>query len=118
MVEAAKRYGDRIIAVLIGSIISSLITWSSAVYVMIPDLNQRIDDGQQQMEIFILRHALKDSVNKREHERIMAMLMRHEIYLNGAESGEPGIRTEVYTYGVAIGDIRKEIDDLWIRVNR
>ena len=111
LANAVKRYGDRIVGTLIGAIIATAVTYLVSVYVMVPDLSDRMDGHAVAMDRINRGSILRDSMATEELKRIFALLARHDKYFNGGD-GTPGLRIEIAEHDRAILDIRDEIDYL------
>lgn len=108
LANAAKRYGDRIVGTLIGAFIATAVTYLVSVYVMVPDLQERMDLYAVTMDRINKGAILRDSLATEEFKRILARMARYDMYFNGGD-GTPGIRIEIAEHDRAILDIRDEI---------
>ena len=117
LANAAKRYGDRIISTLIGAFIATAVTYLVSVYVMVPDLNERMDVYASTMERINRSAIQRDSLIAEEFTRVFATLARHDMYFNGGD-GTPGLRIEIAEHDRSILANQNEIDYLRGRPQR
>jgi hypothetical protein len=107
--NAVKIYADRAIAALISAIVGAFVLYLVMMVKFIPEATEHMNDLSELVRDLKREVVLRDSLIIADYGRIMAQVRQHDVWLNGGDSGKPGIRTEVYTNGIAIGDIWGEI---------